>query len=202
MWREAAKEKGLIVSSYPPFIRNQELAFLIGMVLGDGNIYKFPRTECLVIVLGTDKPTLIEFTANIVKNVIRKVPVVQKRNSSECVNIRIYQRYLSKRLKIATGARGQLTIKLPYWVWRNKSLLTACLRGLFEAEGSYSVHLKTYTYNLSFSNNNVSLLDEVEKALVMLGYHPERRYNAVRLRKKAEAASFIELINFRKYNSI
>ncbi|MBI3323306.1 MAG: hypothetical protein HYZ95_02440 [Candidatus Omnitrophica bacterium] len=71
---------------------------------------------------------------------------------------------------------------------------------MFEAEGSYSVHAPTYTYNLSFSNRNPALLDEVEWALTSMGFHPERRSCAVRLRKKQEVARFIELIRFRGYN--
>jgi hypothetical protein len=46
---------------------------------------------------------------------------------------------------------------------------------------------------------NVSLLDEVEKALKLLNFHPERRSKEVRLRKKEEALRFEKLISFRNY---
>lgn len=201
-WREGAKAKGFIQSSYPTFERNSNLAFLIGLILGDGNLYKFPRTECLRIVLGTDKPDLIVYTNAIMTKVIGKTPSISRRKSAECVDLRIYQKNLGRRLSIPIGARGKLTIKLPIWIWRNNKFLTLCLKGLFEAEGYFSVHMPSSTYNLAFVNYNISLLDEVEKALVTLGFHPERRINAVRLRKKKEALAFVELIQFRKYNSI
>ena len=92
-------------------------------------------------------------------------------------------------------------VHLPEWIWSERRYLIACLKGLFEAEGSYSVHAPTYTYNLSFSNRNRALLDEVERALTFMGFHPERRSYAVRLRKKQEAVRFIEIIRFRSYNS-
>ena len=48
-WREKMKESGKIRSFYPPLPQNGDLAELIGVVLGDGHIGKFPRTESLVI---------------------------------------------------------------------------------------------------------------------------------------------------------
>jgi hypothetical protein len=59
--------------------------------------------------------------------------------------------------------------------------------------------LPTYTYNFSFDNNNPSLLSEVEKGLRQLGFSPEVRPYAVRLRKKKEVLNFEKLISFRSY---
>lgn len=202
IWRDNARELGIIPNSYPAFKKDIKLAFIFGLILGDGNLYKFPRTESLRIVLCTNKPLLIDFVSNIMYKVFKKKPKIRKRADAECVDLVIYQKYLSKRLKIPLGARGKLPIKLPKWIWQSRKFLVACLSGLFEAEASFSIHLPTYTYNLSFSNRNISLLDEVEKAIRLLGFHPERRYNAVRLRKKIEAYKFIELIQFRKYNML
>lgn len=198
-WREEAKRRDLIPNVHISFKKNSELAFLIGLILGDGNISKFPRTECLRIALGTDKPALWKYTVKVAGSVFHKKPAVFKRRESACMTITIYQKSLGKRLGVPLGARKLLPIKLPRWIWNNQRFLISCLKGLFEAEGSFSIHKRTCTYNLSFSNLNVSLLDEVERALVQLGFHPERRTNAVRLRKRHEALSFADLIAFRKY---
>jgi hypothetical protein len=42
-WREKMKRLGKIRSNYPPLAQNGDLAELMGVVLGDGSIYKFPR---------------------------------------------------------------------------------------------------------------------------------------------------------------
>lgn len=115
------------------------------------------------------------------------------------MNITLYQNNISKRLEIPVGAKGKLKIKLPDWIWGKEALLISILKGLFEAEGSASVHMPTYTYNLSFSNTNISLLDEVKKAIKVLGFHPERRIKAVRIRKRKEFFEFQRIIGFRKY---
>ena len=48
-WREKMKKMGKIPSDYPSFKKNGDLAELIGVILGDGHIAKFPRTEALTI---------------------------------------------------------------------------------------------------------------------------------------------------------
>lgn len=200
-WRRKARLTGKIPLTHVPLARTGQLAFLVGLILGDGHIEEFPRSERLRIVLGTDKPLLWKHAVKAVQAVFAKEPWVQQRKNSAAVDISLYQTRLSERLGVPTGDRGELTVRLPDWIRSERRYLIACLKGLFEAEGSYSVHAPTYTYNLSFSNRNPALLDEVEWALTSLGFHPERRANAVRLRKKHEALRFIELIRFRSYNS-
>ncbi len=182
-----------------PLVQNEKLAFLIGLSLGDGHIQKFPRTERLRIVLGSDKPALWQYTAKLVENIFKKRPWVKTRKHTNAVDISIYRCGLSKKLEIPSGARKNLKVEIPKWVWKNNKFLISCLRGLYEAEASLSIHLATYTYNFSFSNKNRYLLDEVEKALIYFGFNPERREDAVRLRKKHEVEDFKNLISFRKY---
>jgi len=200
-WRLKARLAGKIPLTHTPLARTEQLAFLVGLILGDGHIEKFPRSERLHIVLGTDKPLLWQHVVKVVQNVFAKEAWVQRRKREACVEISLYQTRLSERLGIPAGDRRNCEVQLPEWIWADRRYLIACLKGLFESEGSYSVHAPTYTHNLSFSNSNVTLLNEAERALASLGFHPERRSYAVRLRKKHEALRFIEFIGFRSYNS-
>lgn len=200
-WRNLAKRSGQIPASYPAFLKNERLATLIGLMWGDGNIYKFPRTERLTIALGTDKPELIYYAVLLLEEVFKKKSSIYKPKNSNVVKITIYQKNISKRLKIPSGNRRHAKEGIPPWIWRSKKYLIACLKGLFEADGSLSIHLPTYTYNLSFSNSNERLLKDVQEALVKLKLNPEVRYNAIRLRRKNEVKYFEKLINFRKYNA-
>lgn len=198
-WRAEAKIVGIIPNTDKNLEKSRELAFLIGLSLGDGNISKFPRTECLRLTLGSDKPKLANYAVEIMKQIFNKSPSIIKRSNSNCFNVTIYQKNLGNRLNIPIGARGSLEILFPSWVWGKKQYLISILKGLFEAEASFCVHKSTYTYNFEFSNRNFSLLNETEKALRILGFNPERRIYAVRLRKKVEAIDFKNLINFRVY---
>jgi hypothetical protein len=66
------------------------------------------------------------------------------------VDIRLYQNNLSARLKIPTGARKNLDIKLANWIWDKEEFLIESLKGLFEAEGSFSIHQKLIHIILAF----------------------------------------------------
>lgn len=200
-WRVEAKRTGKIPNSYPAFKKDESLAFLIGLVLGDGHIDKFPRTEKLSIALGTDKPDLISFTVPVVEKVFNKTPVVSKAKESNMVRINLYQKYISKRLGVPSGNKGRAVIAIPGWIYRSKKYSLAYLRGLYEAEASLCIHLPTCTYNFAFTNRNPSLLGNVNFLLRRLKLHPEVRSVAIRLRRKKEVKYFESLINFRNYNA-
>lgn len=199
-WRQKMKKLGIIRSTYPSFIKSGELAYLIGMVLGDGNIGKFPRTERLLIALNSKYPDLVDYTAYLMSKIFEKQVRIQKMRYKNCVRIWVYQKKISERLQIPAGNRRWITTGIPKWVWRSEKYIVGCLKGLFEAEGSLSIHLPTYTYNFQFANKNQALLDNVERGLRILGFNPEVRSDKIRLRKKREVFRFKELIKFREYS--
>lgn len=199
LWREKMRVAGVIPSEYPSFPRSADLAEYIGVVLGDGNISAFPRSERIIITSNADNPGFIARYANLTKALFGKNPVVSKVNGKHAVRISLYQKNIARRLGIPAGNRSQLHFRTPRWISKNQENVTRFLRGLFEAEGSLSIHKPTYTYNLQFSNTNSSLLKAVEKGLKSLGYRPEIRKKAVRLRKRAEIESFRKLSRFREY---
>ena len=197
-WRLKMIKLGKIRNTYPPFKKSKELAFLIGLALGDGNISAFPRTECLTISLNTKYPTLVAYTKCTLNRLFEKTSSQER--IGNCVRLRIYQKYISKRLDILTGDRHKAKLEIPHWIWKSRKFLTWYLKGLFEAEGSLSIHLRTYTYNFQFSNLNRDLLKNVGELLEKLGFHPEYRDYATRLRKRKEVEDFKNLISFRKFN--
>ena len=168
-WRTKAKESGKIPDSEKILSKNGDLAFLIGLILGDGCLSKFERTECLRLTLGTDKPKLAYYAVEVVASVFSKRPSIIKRSNSNCFNITLYQKNISARLGLPCGARENKAINFPNWIWEKNENLINFLRGLFEAEASYSVHIPTCTYNFEFSNTNESILDVVESILWGLG---------------------------------
>lgn len=176
---------------------NKLTAELVGVILGDGNITAYPRCERLIISSHSNADKFIQRYSKIVKRTFNKKPAIQKTNRN-CIRISLYQRDISKRLLIPSGSRRNLDNLIPGWIRQDKKYIVACLKGLFEAEASLSIHLPTYTYNFQFTNCNQSLLDFVKTSLENLGYHPEIRRTAIRLRKKYEVLSFKKLIKFRE----
>ncbi len=200
-WREEMKKTGKIRGSYPDFVKSKELAFLIGISLGDGNIQSFPRTDRLIVSLNTKYPALINYVALVMSKIFEKEATVKKVKKSNCIRVWVYQKSISKRLGIPAGDRRKSILEIPDWIWDSNDFLIWYLKGLFEAEGSLSIHLPSCTYNFAFSNRNGKLLDNVKRGLIKLGFHPEVRNNAIRLRKKAEVECFRKLICFREFSA-
>lgn len=199
-WRLQMIKVGKIIHRHSPLKHSLELATLVGLILGDGNIYKHRRVEKLTITLGTDKPKLINYTVKIVTKVINKAPSIYKQKNENAVQVYLYQKQISQRLKIPSGSRKDLKNLVPSWINNSKMYSIACLKGLYEAEASFCVHVPTCTYNFSFHNTNQYLLNFVKQKLIIFGFHPEIRPYAIRLRKKHEVGQFKHLIKFRQYS--
>jgi hypothetical protein len=198
-WREEAKQSGRIPSSYPELVKGGDLAELIGVILGDGHIQKFPRTERLLIFSNASNTGFVERYTTLVEQVFDKKPTVYKVKGQECVRIGIYQKHISERLGIPAGARKNLDLPVPDWILSNNDYVVRYLRGLYEAEGSESHHAATSTHKFSFANMNQSILENVYGLMAYLGFHPSMDSKRVQLSRKSEVQSAIELLEFRKY---
>lgn len=200
-WREKMKKCGKIKSVYGSFSKNCDLAELIGVVFGDGHIQVFPRTERLIIAANANNVGFIRRYVAILEKIFKKEPHCMKAKTANCIRISVYEKFISKRLGIPAGNRKDSMVGVPQWVWRNKKFLISCLRGLYEAEGSFCVHKPTGTYKMLFSNKNPALLSDVGRGLRILGFHPNRSGYKVQLSAKKEVYAFRELIQFRKYGT-
>jgi len=199
-WRDKMRKLGKIRSVYPEFKKNGDLAELIGVVLGDGHIEKFPRTESLSIFSNSNNIGFVERYTGLIEKLFNTKPYRGRHGiSANCTCIRIYQKMISKRLGIPTGARKDLNIKLPLWIKSSRECLKRYLRGLYEAEGSYCVHIPTCTYKFLFSNRNESLRKNVYDGLKILGFHPHRSKYQIQISRKKEVDEVRNLIKFRQY---
>jgi DNA-binding transcriptional regulator WhiA len=199
LWREKMKIKGKIKSEYLSFKKDGNLAELIGVILGDGHIRAYPRTEELSIFSNSNNLGFVKRYSNLVENIFGKKPAITQHSGQNCIRIRIYEKHISSRLEIPFSPRRDLKISIPSWIISNKKYIVRYLRGLYEAEGSHSVHLPTYTYKVQFSNRNVSMLKNVFKLVSKIGFHPHGGKNMIQLSKKDEVFKFLDLIEFRKY---
>ncbi len=194
------KTIGKIPSSYPSFKKDGNLAELMGVVLGDGHIRKFPRTEELSIFSNSNNPGFINRYAQLMQCIFDKKPALTNHHGN-CTRIRLYQKEVQSRLGVPYSPRGKLTIQIPHWILNSRGFIVRYLRGLYEAEGSHCIHLPTSTYKLFFSNRNISMLNNVFRLMKKLGFHPHQSngHFSVQLSRKDEVLCAIELLRFRKY---
>lgn len=185
--------------SYFNLEESGELAEMIGVVLGDGYIGAHLRTEVLRIACNYNNPGFIKRYSDLVELIFEKKPAVKKRKTSNCVDIVIYQKNISGRLGLETGAKTHRPFILPEWIKNNPDYQIRFLRGLFETDGCHATHLPTYTYKFIFSNVNKSLLETVYMLLCGLGFNPCMTDRSVQLSRKMEVERAVKLVKFRQY---
>ena len=198
-WRERMKKEGKIKTTYSSFEKNGDLAELVGLILGDGHIGVFPRSEVLVISFNSKNIEQINRYAHIVEKIFKKRPTISKVSGKNCIIVKLYEKNISKRLNIPTRSRKKVKNKVPKWILSDKNYVVRYLRGLYEAEGSRNIHKPTSTYKLIFCNRNESLLDTVFLLLRKLGFHPHKSPDKVQVSKREEFFKLEKLLQFRKY---
>ena len=198
-WREEMKKLGKIKSDYPELKKDGDLAELIGVVLGDGHIWVYPRTEELSIFSNSNNPGFIKRYSKLVEKVFNRKPTITKHSGENCTRIRIYEKNISKRLGVPISPRLKKNVAPARWIFKKNEYIVRYLRGLYEAEGCLCVHKPTYTYKFLFSNRNESLLASVYNSLKTLGFHPHLSKEQVQISKKLEVYKCKELLRFRKY---
>jgi len=185
--------------SYKELLRNESLAELIGIILGDGNLNKHPRTENLRITCNSKDTGHINHISSLIAEVFYKTPSMRKRNEENAVSIDLYQCKISERLNIPCGDKIRNNVGIPLWIFSNKEYVLKCLKGLFETDGCFHEDRKNHTRCIEFKNNCRKLREDVYKSLVMFGFKPQFGSNYIRLAKKIEVYRFREAIDFRNY---
>ncbi len=192
---------GKIQTDYPEFKKDGDLAELIGVILGDGHIERFPRTESVTISSNAKNKGFINRYSKLLETIFKKKPYIAKMSGSNCVRIRIFQKNISKRFNIPSGARRYKKISVPRWIFKEEEYIIRYLRGLYEAEGSFCIHTPTSTYKLFFSNRNESMLRNVFRLMKHLGFHPHQSKSnySIQVSKREEVYNAVELLKFRNY---
>jgi len=197
-WQRGKRRKGSI--RYKVLVKDKKLAELMGIILGDGNLYKHSRTENLRIICNSNDIVYIQHIVDLITEIFRKTPSVIKRKNENATVVCLYQCKISKKLGLPCGNRIKNNVGVPYWIFLNKDYMRRCLKGLFETDGCFHEDKDNYTRIIEFKNNCKRLREDVHNSLVRLGFNPQSGSNYIRLARRNEVYKFKELIDFRNYN--
>lgn len=179
--------------------KSNEYAELIGIILGDGCVTAFPRTEALRITCNSEQRGYITHIAALMQRIFNKKPSVHKRKNQNTTDVVLYKNRLSEILQISCGNKIKNGVSVPSWIKSRNSYAIQCLKGLFETDGCFHEDSANYTCVMEFKNVCRNLLQDVYWMLKRFGYHPQIGKVYVRLARKKEAYSFKDLISFRTY---
>lgn len=199
---------------FPPL--NENLAEFIGIILGDGNILAYKKGKKVrsykVTIAGDsryDYEYLKKYVANLSKNLFHMEPKFYKSKSANCIYLILYGLRLIEfftKMGLKPGNKIKNKITIPKWIWTKNKYLKACIRGLIDTDGSVYELLPHWPglFQISFTNKNFKLLNDVRRALLSLGYSVSEISNKnkknssprIYITKKEEINKFYKEIGF------
>lgn len=161
--------------------KSEELAELIGIILGDGNIHRFikgRKVRSYMVWIAGDKRYDYDYLTKYVKKLIEDLfnikAKIEERKSNEILIIVHSKQVVDYLIKLGLKAGDKIrnNISIPKWIFKNKKYLKACIRGLIDTDGCIYTLKPNYPnlYQLSFKNYNYKLLEDTRKAFIELGY--------------------------------
>ena len=185
------------MKEYKKLTKDNSLAELIGVILGDGCITKFERTEALRVVCNSKDKKYACYVADLIKKVFGKQATCIRRKRENAIDIRLYQKYISARLKLPAGNKIVNNVGVPKWIYRKYIYMIFCLKGIFNTDGHFKKNIDNYLHVIELTNHCKHILNDTFKMLKKLGFNPQLGKKCVRLARKEEVYRFIKIIDFR-----
>lgn len=121
------------------YSEKENLAYLIGLALGDGNLSN-PNRRAVRLRITCDKkyPKLIKRVILLLKNLFPQNKISKVNRDDSCVDISCYSNKLEDLLgwKAKNGSKIRQKVSIPNWIKKDLNYAKTCLRGLIETDGS------------------------------------------------------------------
>lgn len=185
--------------------KDAKLAEFVGILLGDGNIYvsKKARVHQIKVTCNsvTDKEYVVTFVKPLVERLFSINTHINFEKNRKGINLRVASMDLVKFLLaigLVVGDKIKNKATIPTWIQDDEKLLVACIRGLFDTDGTvFHPAGKPKRWIIGFKNYNKKLIETVRRSLLRLGLHPTNiTGNAIFICRKNEIELFIRRIGF------
>jgi len=179
-----------------PKILNNDIAELVGVILGDGNLNR----KDIRIVGNINEQNYYIYLKSLFQKIF-DVDSIIKHDTENSIkltvhSVRISEYLTSLNLRVGDKIKNKATI--PSWIFNNKEYLKACLRGLFDTDGSFFPSSNGSEYNILWKMGSGSLLPaNIRDALIKLDFHPTEIFGdgrKVALCRKEEIIRFFKEI--------
>ena len=196
--------KGRTKSAIKPK-KSKQLAELIGIILGDGNLYWNNAQGVYAVRIAGDIEKEKEYHIHVIKPLIDSIF-----NINSKIEVRRNGRYVSEygreiilrleELGLKRGNKKENNVGIPQWVKEDNLYLTACIRGLIDTDGSV-FRMSRKDPNLArigFKNKSRKLLSDTRSGFIRLGFSPSKIFEDDHffISKKTEIEKYMNEIRF------
>lgn len=181
--------------------QNAKLAELVGILLGDGSFYMSGHNTEVDIALNTKDACYKEHVKKPLQSITNTYVWEKHPKDKNCAHLRITRKLpVMELLEVSLRVPGNKiknAVTIPKWIWKKNLFVRRCIRGLIDTDGSV-YRLKPQWPNLfqiSFKNNNTTLLEDTRRAFLISGFHPSHIYgNRIALTRQAEIKDHIAIV--------
>ena len=185
--------------------KSEELAELIGVILGDGHIGKkeititgeFPHQEKHLEYIKEKIKKLFGIDSRIFISYTNDNTIILDCYSVEIVNF-------LKKNKLYPGNKIKNKLSFPKWIFKKKDFIKGALRGLIDTDGGVYYKQKGYKRAIiEFQNYSPQIKRDIILFIKKIGFNPsksqtinercEKRHN-IRIQNQEEVRSFFKLI--------
>ena len=164
-----------------PFLHleiNQDLSEFVGIMLGDGGLYK-NHYRIQISFNGVDEKEYVIYAKKLLFSIFSVKPKkYEEKNKKNATgkekglilyfhNKAIFNSLLLIGLKQGHKVRNQ--VKVPRWIKKNYIFVISCLKGLFDTDGSIIIDKKGPKLRLEFSNGSLRLVRDFKWMCEFLG---------------------------------
>ncbi|MBI4010574.1 MAG: hypothetical protein HY361_05350 [Candidatus Aenigmarchaeota archaeon] len=157
--------------------RKEELAELVGITLGDGSLYVNKKHKIYQFVITghikNDKEYFERFIFPLLERRFGKNFKWKFDIKTNGIRIRSQKRSIVKmisKLGIPIGNKLKNNVRIPDWIFGDKNLIRACIRGLIDTDGFVTpITGRNYSY-IWFSSQIPALQESFSKAMEILEF--------------------------------
>lgn len=165
--------------------KNEDLAELIGIILGDGHIRK--RSEdrgdryisqyYLQFTFHKEERELVSRTNKLCNSILGVKPSEYPQKGRKATHLKIYSKELVEELVelgLEPGNKSENQVKIPEWIFENKKFQERCISGLVDTDGCIYTQKNDDRTIIKFSNRSKNLKKGFERIAKNLDMTPSK----------------------------
>lgn len=174
--------------------RGEDLAELLGIILGDGHL----ENKTLTITGNSHEKAHYFYLINKIKELFGLNSKIIKLKKQTTMQLKVYSTELINFLKdnnFATGNKIKNKISLPEWIFEKNEFMYGALRGLFDTDGGIYQKQKKYKRAIiEFQTHSPYIRDNLFRLLRSIKFNPSKSSWNVRIQNQEEVLTFFKLI--------
>ena len=193
---------------------NEDLAELIGIILGDGHLSKSGNT--LTITLNfAEEQNYVEYVKKLLRRILSIEPSIVELPDNKANQIRIYGKGIINafvKVGMKTGNKVKNQVGVPNWIKNKKEFCASCLKGLLDTDGSIFLTSDKKRIAMNFKNNSKPLVESFKEMCKKLAIKTSEIYEGwtysrgkrfrhykVGIFKQSQIKRFILIVNPEKW---